>query len=103
MGIGEAQFMVNPLELVHRPQSRSMKDLVHLLLPRVWFMCTTWLWSELGGAARDVVVLEARRSYSGCGHRGHGRSSVELLKTWSTWLADGSVWLAFILGWMGTR
>ena len=32
-----------------------MKDLVHLLLPRVWFTCTTWSWSELGGAARDMV------------------------------------------------
>ena len=47
--------MVNPPALVHRPQSWSMKDLVHLLLPRVWFTCTTWSWSELGGAARDVV------------------------------------------------
>ena len=55
-GAGEARFMVNPPVLVHRPQSRSMKDLVHLLLPRVWFTCTTCSWSErLGGAARDVV------------------------------------------------
>ena len=29
MGAGEARFMVNPPVLVHRPQSRSMKDLVH--------------------------------------------------------------------------
>ena len=49
--------MVNPAALVHRPQSRSMMDLVHLLLPRVWFMSTTWSWSELGGAARDVVSV----------------------------------------------
>ena len=47
--------MVNLPALVHRPQSWSMKDLVHLLLPRVWFTCTTWSWSELGGATRDVV------------------------------------------------
>ena len=47
--------MVNPPVLVHRPQSWSMRDLVHLLLPRVWFTCTTWSWLELGGAARDVV------------------------------------------------
>ena len=52
--------MVTPPALVHRLQSRSMKDLVHLLLPRVWFTCTTWSWSgwswsELGGAARNVV------------------------------------------------
>ena len=45
-----------------------MKDLVHLLLPRVRFTSTTWSWSELlgmwstwswsellGEAARDVV------------------------------------------------
>ena len=32
--------MVNPPVLVHRPQSRSMKNLVHLLLPSVWFTCT---------------------------------------------------------------
>ena len=36
-GAGEAWFMVNPPVLVHRPQSQSMKDLIHLLLPRVWF------------------------------------------------------------------
>jgi len=47
--------MVNLPVLVHRPQSQSMKDLVHLLLPRVWFTCMTWSWSELGGAAQDVV------------------------------------------------
>ena len=48
--------MVNPPALVHRPQSRSMMDLVHLLLPRVWFSCMMWSWSELlDGAARDVV------------------------------------------------
>ena len=69
--------MVNPPMLVHRPQSRSMKDLVHLLLPRVRFMSTTWSWLELGGAARDVVdvvdmvVVGARWSYSGRGR--HGR------------------------------
>ena len=39
-GAGEARFMVNPPVLVHRPQSRSMKDLVHLLLPKVRFTCT---------------------------------------------------------------
>jgi len=34
------------------------------------------MWSELGGAARDVVdVVRGRR----------GRSSAELLGTWSTW------------------
>ena len=49
--------MVNPPVLVHRPQSRSMKDLVHLLLPRVWFTCMTWSWSELGGAAWDMVGM----------------------------------------------
>ena len=54
-GVGEARFMVNPTMLVHRPQSWSMKDLVHLLLPRVWFTCTTWSWLELSGVARDVV------------------------------------------------
>ena len=78
--------MVNPPALVHRPQSRSMKDLVHLLLPRVRFTCTTWSWSELSGAARDVVgvvMVGARQSYSGHGWRGHGRSSAELLGTWS--------------------
>ena len=32
--------MVNPPALVHRPQSQSMKDLVHLLLPSVRFTCT---------------------------------------------------------------
>ena len=32
--------MVNPPVLVHRPQSRSMKNLVHLLLPSVRFTCT---------------------------------------------------------------
>ena len=72
-GAGEARFMVNPPTLVHRSQSRSMKDLVHLLLPRVQFTCTTWSWSELGGATRDVVdmvVVGARRSCSGCGRRG---------------------------------
>jgi hypothetical protein len=95
--------MVNLPALVHRPQSRSMMDLVHLLLPRAWFTCTTWSWSELlGGAARDVVgevvVGAARRSYSECGRRGRGRScSVELLRTWSarswSWLelGDGKI------------
>ena len=65
--------MVNLPALVHRPQSQSMKDLVHLLLPRVRFTCTTWSWSELGGAARDmvdVVVVGARWSCSGRGRRG---------------------------------
>ena len=65
--------MVNLPALVHRPQSRSMKDLVHLLLPRVRFTCTTWSWSELSGAARDVVgvvVVGARRSCSRHGRRG---------------------------------
>ena len=65
--------MVNLPTLVHRPQSQSMKDWVHLLLPRVWFTCTTWSWSELGGAARDVVdvvVVGARQSCSGRGRRG---------------------------------
>ena len=49
-GAGEARFMVNPPTLVHRPQSRSMKDLVHLLLPRVRFTCTkcTDVWSARG-------------------------------------------------------
>ena len=32
--------MVNPPALVHRPQSWSMKDLVHLLLHSVRFTCT---------------------------------------------------------------
>ena len=54
-GAGEARFMVNLPALVHRPQSRSMKDWVHLLLPRVWFTCTMWSCSELGGATRDMV------------------------------------------------
>ena len=58
--------MVNPPALVHRPQSRSMVDLVHLFFPRVWFTCTTWSWSELGGAARDVVnvVIEGKSPFS---------------------------------------
>ena len=52
------------------------------------------MWSELGGATRDVVdvvavdVVGARRSCLRCGRRGRGRrgwSSVELLGTWSTW------------------
>jgi len=60
MGAGEARFMVNPPTLVHRSQSRSMKDLVHLLLPSVRFTCMTWSWSELSGAARDMVE-SARR------------------------------------------
>ena len=80
--------MVNPPALVHRPQSRSMKDLVHLLLPRVWFTCTTWSWLELSGAAQDmvdVVMVRARWTYSGRGRRGRGRSLAELLGTWSTW------------------
>ena len=49
-GAGEARFMVNPPVLVHRPQSRSMKDLVHLLLPRVRFTCTkcTDVWPARG-------------------------------------------------------
>ena len=34
------------------------------------------MWSELGGAARDVVDVVRGR---------HGRSSAELLGTWSTW------------------
>ena len=42
MDAGGARFMVNLPALVHRPQSRSMKDLVHLLLPRVRFTYTTW-------------------------------------------------------------
>ena len=42
--------MVNPPALVHRPQSRSMKDLVHLLLSRLRFTCTkcTDVWSARG-------------------------------------------------------
>ena len=66
-----------------------MKDLVHLLLPRVRSMCTTWSWSELGGAARDVVdvvMVGARRSYSGRGRRGCGRSSAELLAQRLAWV-----------------
>ena len=55
-GAGEARFMVNLPALVHRPQSRSIKDLVHLLLPKVWFTCTTWSWLELlSGATQDMV------------------------------------------------
>ena len=42
--------MVNPPALVHRPQSQSTKDLVHLLLPRVRFTCTkcTDVWPARG-------------------------------------------------------
>jgi len=84
--------MVNPPALVHRPQSRSLKDLVHLFLPRVRFTCTTWLWSELlGEAAWDVVdVVGARRICLGCGRRGCGRSfSAKLLGVWSMWSVLG--------------
>jgi len=64
---------------------------------------STWSWSELGRAAQDIVdvvmvgarrscsghvasevVVGARRSCSGHGRRGRGRSSAELLGTWST-------------------
>ena len=56
-------------------------------------------WSELGGAAQDVVdvvavdVVGARRSCSGRGRHGRGRrgqSSAELLSG----SVDGSTWLA---------
>ena len=51
-GAGEARFMVNPPALVHRPQSWSMKDLVHLLLPTVRFTCTkcTDVWPVRGNS-----------------------------------------------------
>ena len=54
--------MVNPPALVHRLQSWSMKDLVHLLLPRVRFTCTkcmdVWL-------ARENPHLLPRRAPAG--------------------------------------
>jgi len=69
-----------------------MKDLVHLLLPRVRFTCTMWSWSELGGATRDVVsvvVVGAQWSYSGRGWRG----------LWLTWSElGGAVWHGSLVG-----
>ena len=53
--------------------------------------CDVVWWSEVGGAARDMVdMVRARQSCSGHGRR--GRSSAELLGTWLTWLADNSMW-----------
>ena len=51
--------MVNLPALVHRPQSRSMKDLVHLLLPRVRFTCTkcTDVWPARGKSQSSFPVM----------------------------------------------
>ena len=51
--------MVNPPALVHRPQSQSMKDLVHLLLPRVRFTCTkcTDVWPVRGKSQSSFPVM----------------------------------------------
>ena len=51
--------MVNLPTLVHRPQSWSMKDLVHLLLPRVWFTCTKCsdVWSARGKSQSPFPVM----------------------------------------------
>ena len=61
-GAGEARFMVNPPVLVHRPQSRSMKDLVHLLLPRVRFTCTkcTDVWPARGKSPSSSPACSRR-------------------------------------------
>ena len=60
--------------------------------------CDVVWWSEVGGAARDVVdMVRARQSCSGHGRR--GRSSAELLGTWSTWSElGGAVWHGSLVG-----
>ena len=47
--------MVNLPALVHRLQSWSMKDLVHLLLPRVWFACTKC--SDVWPAREKITIF----------------------------------------------